>query len=149
MQQTLTARELPSAVKSLCGRGDYQGACRLVIGFIEKGYIDFGVADFCIKAALQSEDPRAMYAIAEPAVQKAPKDWRSWQLLYQAYHADARWSDALAALDKIGKLSDSISGEYYLARAEAFERLLKPERALKELAILDELDDPGTSSPGF
>lgn len=146
MKQTLSARELPAAVQLLCGRGDYQGASQLVIAFMEKGYIDYGAADLCLKAALQGDDCKVMHSIAQQAIGKAPKDWRSWQMMYRACHADFRWSEAMKALDKVGALSDSLGGEYYLNRAEAFERMLMPERALEELLKLGELSDESTET---
>lgn len=146
MNQVVSARELPSAVQTLVARGNYQGASQLVIGFMNKGYVDYGSADQCWRAALQNDDIVQIYALGELAVKIAPKDWRSWQLLYQAYHADARWGDALQALVKVGKLSESVSGEYYLARAEAYERLLQPGKALSELERLSSLKDAGTDS---
>ncbi|MZR61848.1 sulfotransferase [Alcanivorax sp. DP30] len=146
MKQVLTAKELPSSVKILCEKGDYKSASQLVLRFVAKGYVDYGAADFCFRSALGYDDVQQIYDLAEPIVRVAPKDWRSWQLMYQAYHADARWQDALTALSKVRKWSDSINAEYFLARAEAYERLLDPDSALKELAELDKLNDKGAES---
>ncbi len=146
MNQVLSARELPAVVKNLCEKGEHNAACKLVLGFMDKGYVAYGCADICLRTCLKNDDIPQIYELARKAVELAPKEWRSWQLMYHAFHADARWEDAINALNRVGKLSGQLNGEYYLAKAEAFERLLQPERALKELDSLEGLNDQKTKS---
>jgi tetratricopeptide (TPR) repeat protein len=139
MNQSVSAKQLRPLVQGLCKKGKYQDASRIVMGFMEKGYVDYDAADLCARLAREGNNIPLAKTLAELAVKMAPKNWRSWQLSYQAHHADAHWAQALKSLNKIAKLSPSINAEHYWAKAEALERLFRPDEALACLAELDAL----------
>ncbi len=141
MNQSVSAKQLRPLVQGLCKKGKYQDASRIVMGFMEKGYVDYDAADLCARLAREGNNIPLAKTLAELAVKMAPKNWRSWQLSYQAHHADAHWTQALKSLNKIAKLSPSINAEHYLAKAEALERLFRPDEALACLAELEALGE--------
>lgn len=132
-QQVLTSEQLLPTVKSLCDAKRYIDAIKVVNAFVDKGFISFDAAILCIDGAQVSRDGAAIKALVEPIQRKAAKDWRTWQLSYKAAQAVANWQEALVALDKVAHFSLALSGEYYLARAEVLEHLLRPEECLEAL----------------
>lgn len=140
MTQAISANQLKPIVLQLCQRGNYLDASVLVKGFIEKGYIDYEAADVCLKLAIEKDDVGRLFPLVELAVKHMPNNWRSWQLRYQAMQADSRWDEALVALDKVYRLSETINGEFFLAKAEAFERTFRPHEALDCLGSMSAED---------
>ncbi len=146
MKQNLTARELRPVTVSLCKKGNYQDASKIVISFIEVGYVDFEAASMCMEAARNQNDAPQMAEISNAAVKIAPKNWKSWQLRYQAQHADSLWQDALYSLQRIAKLTDNLNSEHYLAKAETYLRLLQHEKALEQLEAVEGLNEGSSES---
>ena len=95
MNQSVSAKQLRPLVQGLCKKGNYQDASRLVMGFMEKGYVDYDAADLCSGLAREKNNIPLAHALANLAIKMAPKNWRGWQLSYQAHHADAHWAQAL------------------------------------------------------
>ena len=141
MNQSVSAKQLRPLVQGLCKKGNYQDASRLVMGFMEKGYVDYDAADLCARLAREKNNIPLAHALANLAIKMAPKNWRGWQLSYQAHHADAHWAQALKSLNKIAKLSPGVNAEHYLAKSEALERLFRPDEALACLAELEAIGE--------
>ena len=89
--------------------------------------MDYDAADLCSGLAREKNNIPLAHALANLAIKMAPKNWRGWQLSYQAHHADAHLSRALKSLNKMAKLSPSSNDEHYLTKAEALERLFRPD----------------------
>ena len=142
MKSTLTARELRPAVLQLCKRGNYHDAIQIVVAFMGKGYLDFDTARICMEACKLQNDVPQMKVLSAASLRLAPSNWRSWQLKYQAEYSDARWVDALLALEKIAALTKDLNAEHYIAKADVYLRLLEPEKSLTELESVRDFSDP-------
>ncbi len=142
MKKNIQAKDIEKVVSALCSARRQSDALNVIKGFLDKGYVNFSAANKLLVSAKNAGNHALMNELSRHLVDKVPADWRTWRLAYTVAHVESQWGGVLRSLDKIAQLSKEITPNINLARAEALERLLKPEDALVELDKIEEISDP-------
>ncbi|PHR65069.1 sulfotransferase [Alcanivorax sp.] len=140
MQKRITVEQLRGQVAQLCRAGQLVRAVELLTALAGKGVWDYGCLHTVLDVALAKDSASLVKPLVDRVIKHRSGEWQGWELRYKLFRASARWSDALVALNKIEKLSPASMAWVWLAKAEALERLLRPEEAMQALDHQAELE---------
>lgn len=140
MQKTITVEQLRAQIVQLCGAGQLTRAIDVLTALAARGTWDYACLYTAVDTALAGDNARAVTSLVEAVARQRKRDWQAWELRYKLCRAKAHWSEVLVTLKKIQKLASTPMAWVWLAKAEAFERLLRPQEAmlaLDEMAAME------------
>ncbi|MDF1724268.1 MAG: sulfotransferase [Alcanivorax sp.] len=140
MQETITVEQLRGKIVQLCRSGQLAKAIELLTVLAARGQLDYPCLYTVVDTALAGDNARAVTFLVQSVARQRKGDWQAWELRYKLCRAKAHWSEVLVTLKKIQKLASTPMAWVWLAKAEAFERLLRPQEAmlaLDEMAAME------------